>query len=138
MKQATVVEVTSSNGGTGPQAGGPGDGGEPAEQDSAFEALTLPIDAEAARAAFDLDDARDGAWRLLARIEEVGHQLQALREIGKLVDAHERSQARGNLGTVGAPVAELRDGLASLRTIGALVDPLGDPHDAARTRLLAA
>ena len=137
-KTAAVVNATSGNGGTAPQLGGPGDGGEPREDESGLEALTLPADAEAARAAFALDDARDSAWRLLARIEEVGHQLQALREIGKLVDAHEQSQARGNLGTVGAPIEELREGLASLRTIGALVDPLGDPHDFARTRLLAA
>jgi len=137
-KTAAVVNATSGNGGTAPQLGGPGDGGERREDESGLEALTLPADAEAARAAFALDDARDSAWRLLARIEEVGHQLQALREIGKLVDAHEQSQARGNLGTVGAPIEELREGLASLRTIGALVDPLGDPHDFARTRLLAA
>jgi hypothetical protein len=106
--------------------------------DSGLSALTLPLDAEAARSALDLDDARDSAWRLLARIEEVGHQLQCLREIGKLVDAHEQTQERTDAGSFGTPAAELREGLASLRTIGALVDPLGDPHDAARTRLLAA
>ena len=139
LKTGAAAAVPATPGASGPAPlPDPDNGGEPDEDKSGPNALTLPIDAEAARAAFDLDDTRDGAWRLLARIEEVGHQLQALREIGKLVDAHERSQARGNLGTVGAPVAELRDGLASLRTIGALVDPLGDPHDAARTRLLAA
>ena len=134
---AAAVPATPSASGPAPLRG-PDDDGEPEEDESGVSALTLPIDAEAARAAFDLDDARDSAWRLLARIEEVGHQLQCLREIGKLVDAHEQTQARTDLVPVAAPVRELREGLASLRTIGALVDPLGDPHDAARTRLLAA
>jgi len=137
-KTAAVVQPASGNGGIAPRLGGPDDGGEPAEEESALTALTLPLDAEAARSALDLDDARDSAWRLLARIEEVGHQLQCLREIGQLVDAHEQTQARTDLVPVAAPVRELREGLASLRTIGALVDPFGDPHDAARTRLLAA